>query len=141
MCWFYFNRKIYVVLHGLVNKKLLTAYFMWLINKKINNNKINKLHYSMVSSQQLPPYNGRGLIGFQFGFFNNMLNMHHIWQLVLASKQYSYLPQVSINFTAEKRTLINVKVGNVKITDLIHVHVLQKFKDKEKIILVIAAIL
>lgn len=97
----------------------------------------------MVSSQQLPPYNGRGLIGFQFGFFNtcNMLNMHHIWQLVLASKQYSYLPQVSINFTAEKRTLINVKVGNVKITDLIHVHVLQKFKDKEKIILVIAAIL
>lgn len=32
----------------------------------------------MVSPQQLPPYNGRGLIGFQFGFFNNMLNMHHI---------------------------------------------------------------
>lgn len=95
----------------------------------------------MVSSQQLPPYNGRGLIGFQFGFFNNMLNMHHICQLVLASKQYSYLPQVSINFTAEKRTLINVQVSNVKITDLIHVHVLQKFKDKEKIILVIAAIL
>lgn len=93
----------------------------------------------MVSSQQLPPYNGRGLIGFQFGFFNNMLNMHHICQLVLASKQYSYLPQVSINFTAEKRTLINVQVSNVKITDLIHV--LQKFKDKEKIILVIAAIL
>lgn len=59
--------------------------------------------------------------------------------MVVASKQYSYLPQVSINFTAEKRTLINVKVGNVKITDLIHV--LQKFKDKEKIILVIAAIL
>lgn len=97
----------------------------------------------MVSPQQLPPYNGRGLIGFQFGFFNNMLNMHHtcIWQLVLASKQYSYLPQVSINFTAEKRTLINVQVSNVKITDLIHVHVLQKIKDKEKTILVIAAIL
>lgn len=82
MCWFYFNCKIYVVLHGLVNKKLLTAYFMWLINKKINNNKINKLHYSMVSPQQLPPYNGRGLIGFQFGFIDNMLYMymHHIWQ-------------------------------------------------------------
>lgn len=85
MCWFYFNCKIYVVLHGLVNKKLLTAYFMWLINKKINNNKINKLHYSMVSPQQLPPYNGRGLIGFQFGFFNNMLNMHHIYMTISTS--------------------------------------------------------
>lgn len=35
----------------------------------------------MVSSQQLPPYNG-GLIGFQFGFIDNMLYMymHHICQ-------------------------------------------------------------
>lgn len=48
MCWFYFNCKIYVVLYGLVNKKLLIVYFMWLINKKINNNKINKLYYFMV---------------------------------------------------------------------------------------------
>lgn len=94
----------------------------------------------MVSSQQLPPYNGRGLIGFQFGFIDNMLYIIIYDNLiVVASKQYIYLPQVSINFTAEKRTLINVQVGNVKITDLIHV--LQKFKDKEKIILVIAAIL
>lgn len=100
----------------------------------------------MVSSQQLPPYNGRGLIGFSLVLliicctciciiYDNLIVVH------VASKQYSYLPQVSINFTAEKRTLINVQVSNVKITDLIHVHVLQKFKDKEKIILVIAAIL